>query len=78
MTKYKYAFMFSKTKQHAENKFYSWPARAHFFVSFMSYNDFPDSNVQGANMGPNWVLSAPDGPRVGPMNIAIWVTVPFH
>ena len=35
-----------------------------------SYNAFstycPDSKVHGANMGPNWVLSAPDGPHVGP------------
>ena len=31
----------------------------------------PDSKVQGANMGPTWVLSAPDGPHVGPMNLAI-------
>ena len=31
----------------------------------------PDSNVHGANMGPTWVLSAPDGPHVGPMNLAI-------
>ena len=31
----------------------------------------PDSQVHGANMGPTWVLSAPDGPRVGPMNLAI-------
>ena len=23
-------------------------------------------------MGPIWVLSAPDGPHVGPMNLAIW------
>ena len=29
----------------------------------------PDSKVQGANMGPTWVLSAPDGPHVGPMNL---------
>ena len=33
----------------------------------------PDSKVHGANMGPIWVLSAPDGPHVGPMNFAIWV-----
>ena len=33
----------------------------------------PDSKVHGANMGPNWVLSAPDGPHVGPMNLAIRV-----
>ena len=32
----------------------------------------PDSKVRGANMGPIWVLSAPDGPHVGPMNLAIW------
>ena len=31
----------------------------------------PDSKVCGANMGPTWVLSAPDGPHVGPMNLAI-------
>ena len=31
----------------------------------------PDSKVHGANMGPTWVLSAPDGPHVGPMNVAI-------
>ena len=31
----------------------------------------PDSKVHGANMGPTWVLSAPDGPHVGSMNLAI-------
>ena len=31
----------------------------------------PDTMVHGANMGPTWVLSAPDGPHVGPMNLAI-------
>ena len=31
----------------------------------------PGSKVHGANMGPTWVLSAPDGPHVGPMNLAI-------
>ena len=31
----------------------------------------PDSKIHGANMGPTWVLSAPDGPLVGPMNLAI-------
>ena len=24
-------------------------------------------------MGPNWVFSAPDGPHVAPINLAIWV-----
>ena len=31
----------------------------------------PDSKTHGANMGPTWVLSARDGPHVGPMNLAI-------
>ena len=31
----------------------------------------PDSKVHGANMGPTWVLSAPDGPHVGQMNLAL-------
>ena len=40
---------------------------------------FPDSKIHGANMGPSWVLSAPDGPHVGPMNLVMWVAfmMPF-
>ena len=34
---------------------------------------FPDNKIHGANKGPIWVLSAPDGPHVGPMNHAIRV-----
>ena len=37
---------------------------------------YPDSKVYGTNMGPTWVLSAPDGPHVGPMNLAIRVYKP--
>ena len=36
----------------------------------------PDSKVHVANMGPTWVLSAPDGPHVGPMNLAIGMILP--
>ena len=32
----------------------------------------PDSKVHGANMGPTWVLPAPGGPHVGPINLVIW------
>ena len=32
----------------------------------------PDSKVHGANMGPTWGRQDPDGPHVGPMNLAIW------
>ena len=34
---------------------------------------YSDSKVHGPNMGPTWVLSAPYGPHVGPMNFAIIV-----
>ena len=48
-------------------------------ISFQNINlvwchcnkNHPDSKVHGANMGPTWVLLAPDGPHVGPMNLAI-------
>ena len=36
-------------------------------------NIHPDSKIHGANLRPTWVLSAPDGPHVGPMNLAVWV-----
>ena len=45
------------------------------FFQIMFGNHYPDSKVHGASMGPTWVLSAPDGPHVGPMNFAIRVTV---
>ena len=35
------------------------------------WHDSPDSKIHGANLGPTWVLSAPNGPHVGPMNLAI-------
>ena len=38
-------------------------------------NKSPDSKVHGANMGPTWILSAPDGPHVGPVNLAIRVNI---
>ena len=31
----------------------------------------PDGKVHGANMGPIWGRQDPDGPHVGPMNLAI-------
>ena len=45
------------------------------WVRIQSARDCPDSKVHGANIGPTWVLSAPDGPHVGPMKLAIsgWV-----
>ena len=31
----------------------------------------PDSKVHEANMGATWVLSAPGGPHVGPINLVV-------
>ena len=38
----------------------------------------PDSKVHGANMGPTWGQQDPDGPHVGPMNLAIWKGICRH
>ena len=37
----------------------------------------PDGKVHGANMGSNWVLLAPDGPHVGPINFALWGNITY-
>ena len=58
-----------------------FPKVSIFKITILFVNDkqhiiediYPDSKVHGANMGPIWVLSAPDGPHVGPMNLAISV-----
>ena len=34
---------------------------------------YPDSKIQGANMGPIWGRQDPGGPHVGPMNLVFWV-----
>ena len=49
-----------------------------FVIKLVSEIAFPDNKVHGANMGPTWVLSSPDGPHVGPMNLAIRVSYDGH
>ena len=52
-------------------------------ISYLSYafiqptrlSFTPDSKVHWANMGPTWVLLAPDGPHVAPMNLAMTVYI---
>ena len=51
-------------------------AFVHFPEDNISQDTFPDNKVHGANMEPTWVLLAPDGPHVDPMNLAIWVITP--
>ena len=36
---------------------------------------FPDIKVHRANMETTWVLSAPGGPHVGPINLAIMIVI---
>ena len=43
--------------------------------SVIARTNCSDSKVHGANMRPTWVLSAPDGPHVGPMNLAVRVVI---
>ena len=46
-----------------------------FSVTIGNTKRFPDSKAHGANTWPTWDPWAPDGPHVGPMNLAIRV---FH
>ena len=46
-----------------------------FSILATSGYTYLDSKAHGANMGPTWVLAAPDGPHVYPMNLAIRVVI---
>ena len=53
------------------NNFWTWQIYFNQGIVATSYLADQDSKVHGANMGPTWVLLAPDGPHIGPMNLAI-------
>ena len=40
---------------------------------YKQFQYYPDRKFHVAHMGPTWVLSAPGGPQVGPMNLDIRV-----
>ena len=65
---------FPDSKVHGANM---GPTSCHELVMWLTH-PFPDSKVHGANMGPTWVLSAPGGPHVGPLNLAIRVHPPHQ
>ena len=43
----------------------------HLGATSQTIRNIPDSKVHVAHIGPTWVLSAPGGPHIGPMNLAI-------
>ena len=43
--------------------------------TYYCMHNIPDSKVHGTNIGLTWVLSAPDGPHVGPMKLAVRDTI---
>ena len=68
-TKLRTAFQFSLSSPVCKGQ--TWYLLTNSWIIVL--RSFPDSKVHGANMGPTWVLSVPDGPHVGPMNLAIRV-----
>ena len=50
---------------------WKWCSDAYVRDKQLAKSGTPDSKVHGANMGPTWVLSAPVGPHVGPINLVI-------
>ena len=68
-TKLRTAFQFSLSSPVCKGQ--TWYLLTNSWIIVL--RSFPDSKVHGANMGSTWVLSVPDGPHVGPMNLAIRV-----
>ena len=57
-------------KEPGHQQTWYWPTKPEYSVSSIrkvERGPYPDNKVHRANMGPSWVLSAPDGPHVGPM-----------
>ena len=48
------------------------------YLGWWCTGSFTDSKIHGANMGPIGDLSAPGGPHVGPINLAIRMGSPGH
>ena len=64
------AYVYSNVQTFSKPSFEAYCKFSAFIVNQLLFTS-PDNKVHGANMGPTWVLSAPDGPHVGPMNLAI-------
>ena len=63
-------FLHKSKRRHLSARL-SVPAQRNLSLWWRHNIYIPASKVHGANMGPTWVLSAPDGSHVGPMNLAI-------
>ena len=78
MTRITIPFFDLSIEGHSHAEKISSPWRHHEISTFPSTPVYPDSEVHMANMGPTWVLSAPDEPHVGHMNLAIRVVIGSH
>ena len=54
-----------------ENGSIHWLCSVIWLLTSQTFRLVPDSKVHGVNIGPHWVMSAPDGPHVGSMTLAI-------
>ena len=65
-----YLSMLGLRVMHVSKGGYFWWILSHWHPGTIKY---PDSKVNGVNMGSIWGREDPGGPHVGPMNLAIWV-----
>ena len=57
---------------HCDNRIQAAGQSSYFRVrKHGCWGKYPHNKVHGANMGPTWVLSVPDGPHVGPLNFEL-------
>ena len=71
---YLYFLSFTNTEMWKEIEFVLWDI--FYMIDSIVTWQYPNNKANGDNIGPTWVLSAPDGPHVGPMNLAIWGNSP--
>ena len=53
-----------------------FPVKPSFYEGGMDVLEIPDCKVGVANKGPTWVLAAPGGPHIDPVNLAIRDSIP--
>ena len=63
---------FEEPIDHNKTTIISWFTDGEIGRNTHCLNDFPDSKIHGANMGPICGRQDPGGPHVGPMIFAIW------
>ena len=77
VTQYYLPDIIATSDREEKELFHTWicfdQAQIHHNRLNTNWDNFPDSKVHGATMGPTWGWQDPGGPHVGQVNLAIYV-----